>query len=71
MNNKYPQPGQIWQHYKGGQYEIVGMCNHTTTDEVLVIYRSLSFNGFHARPFNEWHDIIWIDNESYFRFKKI
>jgi hypothetical protein len=52
----YPEPGQIWQHYKGGRYEIIAMCNHTDTNEVLVIYRSLSFGGFHARPYSEWHD---------------
>ena len=55
---RYPQPGEKWQHYKGGQYEIIGMCNHTTTDEVLVIYKSLSFGGFHARPYSEWHDDV-------------
>jgi putative lipase involved disintegration of autophagic bodies len=33
---KYPVPGQIWKHYKGGQYEIIAMCNHTDTDESLV-----------------------------------
>ena len=47
------------------------MCNHTTTDEVLVIYRSLSFNGFHARPFSEWHDEIWIGDIMYHRFELI
>ena len=56
MTNQYPQPGEKWQHYKGGQYEIVCMCNHTETNEALVIYRSLSFGGFHARPYTEWHD---------------
>ena len=55
----YPEPGQIWSHYKGGRYEIVAMCNHTTTNEVMVIYKSLSFNGFHARPYSEWHDEVW------------
>jgi hypothetical protein len=55
----YPEPNQIWQHYKGGRYEITAMCNHTDTNEVLVIYRSLSFGGFHARPYSEWHDEIW------------
>jgi hypothetical protein len=55
----YPVPGQTWQHYKGGRYEITAMCNHTDTNEVLVIYRSLSFGGFHARPYSEWHDEIW------------
>ena len=57
----YPEPNQIWQHYKGGRYEIIAMCNHTDTNEVLVIYRSLSFGGFHARPYSEWHDEIWED----------
>jgi hypothetical protein len=55
----YPEPKQIWLHYKGGRYEIIAMCNHTTTNEVMVIYKSLSFNGFHARPYNEWHDEVW------------
>ncbi len=66
---KYPQPGETWKHYKGGMYEIVAMCNHTDTDEVLVIYRSLSFGGFHARPYSEWHDVIWEDNHRVARFK--
>jgi hypothetical protein len=56
--NHHPQPGEKWQHYKGGQYEIVAMCNHTDTDEVLVIYKSLSFGGFHARPYSEWHEQV-------------
>ena len=34
------------------------MCNHTDTDEVLVIYKSLSFGGFHARPYSEWHEQV-------------
>ena len=55
----YPEPKQIWKHYKGGRYEIIAMCNHTTTNEVMVIYKSLSFNGFHARPYSEWHDEVW------------
>jgi hypothetical protein len=74
--NPYPKPGEIWQHYKGGQYEIVAMCNHTDTDEILVIYKSLSFGGFHARPYSEWHDAVKIDNgpgDRYttYRFRKL
>jgi len=70
-NQKYPQPNEIWQHYKGGRYQIVAMCNHTTTDEVLVIYKSLSFGGFHARPYNEWHDEIEIGNHLVNRFERL
>jgi hypothetical protein len=72
--NHYPKPGEIFQHYKGGQYEIVAMCNHTDTDEVLVIYKSLSFGGFHARPYSEWHNEMGrsdISHKRIFRFEKI
>ena len=55
---EYPQPNEVWKHYKGGKYQIVGMCNHTETNEILVIYKSLSFGGFHARPFSQWHDVV-------------
>jgi hypothetical protein len=58
ITQNYPKPGEKWQHYKGGQYEIVCMCNHTETNEVLEIYRSLSFGGFHARPYIEWHEQV-------------
>ena len=64
----YPEPNQIWQHYKGGRYEIIAMCNHTTTHEVMVIYKSLSFNGFHARPYSEWYDEVWGGNHRKTRF---
>ena len=68
----YPVPGQTWKHYKGGMYEIIAMCNHTDTNESLVIYRSSSFGGFYARPYSEWHDEMK-DGDSWLgkRFKRI
>ena len=50
------------------------MCNHTDTDEVLVVYRSFSFGGFHARPFSEWNDVIGVPDPTripVYRFTKI
>jgi len=58
ITQNYPKPGEKWQHYKGGIYEIVCMCNHSETNEILVIYKSISFGGFHARPFREWDEQI-------------
>ena len=72
--NYYPKPREKWQHYKGGQYEIVAMCNHTDTNEVLVIYKSLSFGGFHARPYSEWHEQVGETKTSgypIYRFEKL
>jgi hypothetical protein len=73
-SQRYPKPGEKWKHYKGGEYEIVCMCNHTDTDEVLVVYRSFSFGGFHARPFSEWNDVIGVPDPTritVYRFTKI
>ena len=72
----YPKPGEKYQHYKGGQYEVICMCNHTDTNEPLVIYRSLSFGSQYARPFSEWYNVIdtrKIGNKEYSvkRFEKI
>jgi hypothetical protein len=64
----YPKPGEKYQHYKGGQYEIVCMCNHTDTNEMLVIYKSLSFGGFHARPYDEWHECVGTEMITTFEF---
>jgi hypothetical protein len=55
-----PLPGQIWQHYKGGTYEILTCANHTETQEVLVIYRSVSFGSVYARPLSIWYDEITV-----------
>lgn len=73
MKNKYPQPGEQYRHYKGGEYEIVCMCNHTETNEILVIYRSLSFGGFHARPYTEWYEEVGIEERGFpiYRFERI
>jgi len=55
MMINYPKPGEKYQHYKGGQYEIICMCNHTDTNEPLVVYRSISFGSQYARPLSEWY----------------
>lgn len=58
MIKSYPQPKEKYQHYKGGQYEVICMCNHTDTNEPLVIYKSLSFGSHYARPFSEWYNQV-------------
>lgn len=35
-----PQIGQVWQHYKGGRYEIVGLGSMEADGEPVVMYRA-------------------------------
>ena len=41
--NKYPMPGEIYEHYKGGTYEIMSLAKHSETNEIMVVYKSLNF----------------------------
>jgi len=46
----YPLPNEIYEHYKGGTYEIVTLATHTETGEKLVVYKSLNFGSIYVRP---------------------
>jgi hypothetical protein len=53
-----PLPAQVWQHYKGGTYEVISCAQHTERDEILVVYRSVAFGTVYARPLSIWYDQI-------------
>ncbi len=39
-----PAPGR-YRHFKGGEYEVVGVARHSETEERLVVYRPLYGDG--------------------------
>jgi hypothetical protein len=46
-----PTPPGRYRHYKGGEYEVIGVARHSETLEPLVIYRPLyNDSGLWARP---------------------
>jgi len=50
----YPSPGRLYKHYKIGIYEFLFMVPHTETGEDLVIYKSVLFGSYYARPLSQW-----------------
>ena len=34
-----PTPTGRYRHYKGGEYEVIGVARHSETQEPLVVYR--------------------------------
>ena len=54
-----PRPG-LYRHYKGNDYQVLGLAHHTETEEVVVVYQALyGTRGLWVRPaamFNETVD---------------
>lgn len=49
-----PQPG-TYRHYKGPMYQVLGMAQHSETDEWMVVYQALYGEyGFWLRPLSVW-----------------
>ncbi|HSV84632.1 MAG TPA: DUF1653 domain-containing protein [Ramlibacter sp.] len=46
-----PTPPGRYRHYKGGEYEVLGVARHSETLEPLVVYRPLYYaTGWWVRP---------------------
>jgi hypothetical protein len=43
------KPGK-YRHFKGGEYEVLGVGTHTETDEEFVVYKSMSNGMLRIRP---------------------
>ncbi len=61
-----------YRHFKGNEYEVVGVATHSETHEPLVVYRPLSGNGgLWVRPLALFHDHVERDGYSGPRFVKL
>ena len=60
-----------YKHYKGGEYEVVGMAKHSETQEEMVVYKSLKDGQVWARPFENFIEEVDVEGEKFPRFKFI
>jgi hypothetical protein len=69
-------PGR-WRHYKGGEYEVLGVVRHSETMEPLVLYRPLytqpdgSPADTWVRPFAMFQEVALFDGAVQPRFRRI
>ncbi len=48
-----------YRHYKGAEYEILGVARHSETEEVLVVYRPLHGDqGLWVRPLSMFLEFV-------------
>jgi hypothetical protein len=65
------KPGR-YRHYKGKQYQVIGVAKHSETEEDLVVYRALyGTYGLWVRPVAMFCEKIQNGEKVVFRFECI
>lgn len=66
-----------YRHFKGKEYEVIGVANHSETLEKFVVYRALYYspefgkNAFWIRPIADFFEVIERDGKKMRRYEKI
>ncbi len=64
-------PGR-YRHFKGNEYEVLGVAKHSETLEELVVYRALyGERGLWVRPAAMFCETVERDGKTYRRFTRI
>ena len=61
-----------YQHYKGKQYEVIGVAKHSETLEDLVVYKALyqtEAENLWVRPLKMFTETLCIEGKEIPRFK--
>jgi len=61
-----------YRHYKGGEYEVVGVARHSETHEPLVVYRPLyNASGWWVRPHAMFFESVTTAGRTQPRFSRV
>lgn len=61
---------EVYRHYKGGIYNVIGMGKHSETQEEIVIYEDTN-NRLWVRPLNMFFEEIEVNGQKVERFQHI
>lgn len=58
-----------YKHFKGKEYEVVGIAKHSETLEEMVVYKALyGDGGLWVRPACMWNETVNRDGKTFKRF---
>jgi hypothetical protein len=64
-----PAAAGRYRHYKGGEYEVIGVARHSETLEPVVVYRPLyNDSGLWVRPHAMFFEEVEVDGRRQPRF---
>ena len=65
------KPGK-YRHFKGGEYEVLGVARHSETGEDMVVYRPLyGERALWVRPAAMWEETVEREGKTFVRFTYI
>ena len=65
------KPGR-YRHFKGYEYEVLGVASHSESLEPFVVYRALyGEGGLWVRPASMWNETVERDGKTFLRFTYI
>lgn len=65
------RPGR-YRHFKGGEYEVIGIARHSEDESPMVVYRPLyNDSGLWVRPADMWNETVVRDGRTYTRFLQV
>ena len=58
-----------YRHFKGMEYEVIGLAKHSETLEEMVVYRALyGEGGLWVRPASMWNETVEREGKRFPRF---
>ncbi len=61
-----------YRHFKGNEYEVLGVARHSETLEEMVVYKALyGDGGVWVRPLSMWDETVTRDGKTFKRFTYI
>lgn len=65
-------PKGIYRHYKGNNYEVIGVARHSEDESELVVYRPLyGERGLWVRPLSMFVEEVLVDGRKVPRFSLV
>ena len=61
----------VYRHFKGGLYQVIGRATHTETLEDMVVYKSLETGKMWVRPAEMFFGYIETEQYKGFRFTAV
>lgn len=61
-----------YRHFKGNEYEVIGIARHSEDESPMVVYRALyGDGGIWVRPASMWNETVTRNGKTYRRFYRL